>query len=53
MITFLYASLFKSWLRVADGKWDMEEYRNGAVGWCRYITGINEVDAAYESLLRV
>ncbi|XP_057375279.1 sarcoplasmic calcium-binding protein, alpha chain-like [Daphnia carinata] len=35
----------------ADGKWDLEEYRNGAVGWCRYVTGINDIDAAYETLL--
>ncbi|KAI9554443.1 hypothetical protein GHT06_019715 [Daphnia sinensis] len=35
----------------ADGKWDLEEYRNGAVGWCRYVTGIEDIDAAYEKLL--
>ncbi|EFX72583.1 uncharacterized protein LOC124200478 [Daphnia pulex] len=35
----------------ADGKWDLEEYRNGAVGWCRYVTGISDIDAAYETLM--
>lgn len=38
---------------LADGKWDLEEYRNGAVGWCRYVTGISDIDAAYETLLTV
>lgn len=40
-------------MKLADGKWDLEEYRNGAVGWCRYVTGISEIDAAYELLLSV
>ncbi len=31
----------------------MEEYRNGSVSWCRYVTGIPEIDAAYEALLTV
>jgi hypothetical protein len=31
----------------------LEEYRNGAVGWCRYVTGISDIDAAYETLLTV
>jgi hypothetical protein len=40
-------------LITADGKWDLEEYRNGAVGWCRYVTGISDIDAAYETLMTV
>lgn len=35
-----------------DGKWDVVEYRNGSVGWCRYITDIAEIDAAYQAILR-
>lgn len=35
----------------ADGKWDLEEYRTGAVSWCRYITDIAEIDKAYNSML--
>ena len=39
------------WL--ADGKWDMEEYRNGSVAWCPGVTDVSVVDAAFESLLTV
>lgn len=38
---------------LGDGKWDVEEYRNGSVGWCRYVTEISQIDAAYEALLTV
>ncbi len=51
-VSIFYQRVYYVWW-LADGKWDMEEYRNGAVGWCRYVTGISEIDAAYESLLTV
>jgi len=35
----------------ADGKWDLEEYRNGSVSWCRFVTDITEIDDAYKAML--
>ena len=36
-----------------NGIWDIEEYRTGAVNWCRFITDITEIDKAYKSMLTV
>jgi len=37
--------------RKGNGIWDIEEYRTGAVNWCRFITDITEIDKAYKSML--
>nr|CAG4652399.1 EOG090X0TJE [Triops cancriformis] len=34
-----------------DGQWDLDEYRNGCVQWCRYYTDLQQIDTAFQALL--